>query len=482
VLDLEALLHQDEQHGDSRAIATRDTKLWREKIAPTLGPEGADDPGTVLRGWLDARRSTESAPMPGSWLVRGWKALGGVAVTLGLLFGFVVANGALFYAGQAPVNVLVFLAVTVGVQWVMLLWAAFVWISRGAREASSRALVVMADHAGRWLAALLEHLPGEQRARLRGEAAALRNLAGRNGELLRWPPLIALQSFGVMWNVGVLAALLLRVLATDVAFGWESTWSRGPGGMHTVAQTLSAPWHWFAPSASPTLTQVELSQFRYQEGIAGLDRAATAAWWPWLAGVIAVYGLLPRAVLLSWFTSRQRRTLQRVSFDEPRHKAAWRRIAGPVVKTEGSAHDDLAGQGLKTALAKARTTEPGGVLIASNLAAAREPIVHWVSAQLGWRVTAVEEVQIDFPSANDDALVRIGAVPRWLIAVPARFTAFAAFAQFLEALGKAGTAKEGYVLVVGPDATAPEEDWVRYWRDVLRAEAGNVAVIEFTTP
>lgn len=480
MLDLEALLHQDEQHGDSRAIAARDARLWREKIAPALSAEAADDPAAVLRSWLDARRPAESAPMPGSWLVHGWKALGGVALTLGLVLGFVVANGALFYAGKAPVNVLVFLAVTVGVQWLLLLWAAFVWISRGFRQASGRALVVLAEHAGRWLAAALEHLPGEQRMRLRGEAAALRNLAGRNGELLRWPPLIALQSFGVAWNVGVLAALLLRVLATDVAFGWESTWSRGPGGMHAVAQTLSTPWRWFAPAASPTLEEVERSQFRYQEGMAGLDRAATAAWWPWLAGVILVYGLAPRAVLLLWFTSCQRRALRRVSFDEPRHKAAWRRIVGPVVKTEGSAHDDLAGAGAETALAKARTTEPGCVLIASTLTTAREPIVNWVATQLGWRITAVEEVQIDFATANEGALARLGAVPRWIVAVPARLTAFAAFAQFLEALVKTCGAKaEGYVLVVGANG-APEEDWVRYWRDVLRNEARDVAVIGFT--
>lgn len=482
MLDLEALLHHDEQHGDPRAIATRDAQFWREKIAPALPVEVADDPSAVLRAWLEARRAADSSLMPGTWLVRGWRALGGVALTLGLVLGFVVANGALFYAGQAPVNVLVFLAVTVGVQWLMLLWAAFAWMARGFREASARALVALAEHAGHWLAAALEHLPGEQRARLRGEAAALRHLSGRNSELLRWPPLIALQTFGVAWNAGVLVALLLRALATDVAFAWETVWVSTPA-MHTVAHVLATPWCWLVPDACPTLAQVAASQFEHARGVVSLDHAATVAWSKWLVGVIVVYGLLPRAVLLLWFANRQRRALRRVSFDEPRHKAAWHRLTGPVVRAEPSAHDDLAAA-TPASLARARTSEPGCVLIASTLAAAREPIVNWVSTQLGWRITAVEEVQIDFPSGNADALARLGSAPRWIVAVPAPFTAFSAFAQFLKMLPEKS---EGYVLVVGriPESRnpgIPESEWLRYWRDVLRAEAPNVAVLDFTTP
>ncbi len=482
MLDFEALLHHDEQHGDSRVIAARDAQLWREAIAPALPAGAMDDPGAVLHRWLEARRVAEPGLlMPGSWIVRGWRALGGVALVAGLVFGFAVANAALFYAGSTPVNVLVFLAVTVGVQWLLLLWGAFVWISSGFRHASARVLVAITDSAGRWLAAVLEHLPGEQRMRLRGEAAALRHLAGRNGELLRWPPFIALQHFGVAWNAGALAALLLRVLATDVAFGWESTWANGPGGMHTVAHAVSAPWRWFAPGACPTLAQVEHSQFRYAKGLTAFDETASAAWWPWLAGAIVVYGLLPRAALLLWFASRQRRALSRVSFDEPRHKTVWHRLTGPVVRSESSPHHDTASGAPAAALAKARTSEPGSILIASVLAAAREPIEQWITSQLGWRVVGIEEVEIDFPSGNAAALARIGSAPRWIVAVPAPFTAFSAFAQFLNLLASTGKV-EGYVLVVGRDGTAPSDEWVRYWRDFLRTEAPGVAVLGFTTP
>ncbi|MEI9897669.1 MAG: hypothetical protein WDN28_28370 [Chthoniobacter sp.] len=61
-----------------------------------------------------------------------------------------------------------------------------------------------------------------------------------------------------------------------------------------------------------------------------------------------------------------------------------------------------------------------------------------------------EVVEIDLPSGNDEALARLAAAlpqaPRWLIAVPAPFTAFSAFTQFLarlSALSDASAKSEG---------------------------------------
>ncbi len=491
VLDFEALLHHDEQHSDARELAERDSRLWRERIEPTLNAEDLDQPEVVFHRWLDARRASEAgAVRPGTWLVNGWRALGLLATIGGLIAGAIVAGSALYYRGERPVNVAVFLGVTIGIQWLMLLWALIVWMARGFRAATSRTLSALFESLGRGLAGVLEHLSGEERQRLRGDAAALRHLAGRNADLLRWPPLIALQRFGVAWNLGVLAALLLRVLATDVAFGWESTWAKGPGTTHAIARTLAVPWTWFAPEACPTLEQVERSWFHYQSGMPALDRNAAAAWWTWLVGAIVTYGFLPRALFLGWTVAKLRGCLRRVSFEEPRHKAAWMRLAGPVVRgTRGTDESQLA-HAATAALADARKNEPGCLLISTPLVDTRAEVAQWVQTQLGWKLAYNGTIEPDFPSGNDRELQHLGAslaqAPRWIIAVPAPFTTFAAFSQVLDSIARSagnGAGNEGYVLVVGRDAAgraaAPDPEWFRYWRDFLREDSPTVAVFAF---
>ena len=226
---------------------------------------------------------------------------------------------------RGPVNVAIFLAITVGVQMAPLIaWSLLVIVSRQFSRAASHSGCSCASAAsiGQWLASALEHLSAPKRMRLRAEAATLRQLAGRNLQLLRWPPWLALQGFGISWNLGVLAALLARVVFTDVAFGWESTSAQGPDGMHALASAFAAPWTWFAPDACPNLQQVQHSWFHYQSGVAALDRAATASWWPWLIGFILVYGLLPRTALWLYFWTQSHAGLRKLMFDEPRHRAA----------------------------------------------------------------------------------------------------------------------------------------------------------------
>jgi hypothetical protein len=491
VLDFEALLHTDEG-ADPKALHDRDQRLFREHIAQSLSDRDAEDRSGVFHRWLEARRADKERPLlPGTWLVNGLRALGGIAVCAGLILGFSTAMAALYYSGSRPVNVSVFLAVTVFIQWVLLLWGLIVWVSRGFRQSASRALVRLASSMGTWLAGVTDHLPGDQRMRVQGEAAALRHLAGRNGELLRWPPILALQGFGIAWNIGVLAALLLRVIFTDVAFGWESTWARGPEAAYAITHTLATPWIWFAPEACPTLEQVRQSWFHYQSGVGVLDRAATASWWPWLVGMIVVYGLMIRLALLIWARLSLARALRAVDFHEPRHLEPWLRIGGRVIESERERIDEKAAP-VAGELARMSRTEaaPGSVLIDRSLAPVRDSLERWVEGSLGWKVTSSEVVEADYPSGNEQPMAAFGqalaSAPRWLLFLPAPFTAFAAVAQFLAA-AKARepqrTKVERGVVIVSLDGEGqvigPSAEWARYWRDFLRTESPDVAIIDW---
>ena len=234
VLDFESFVSEDKNTGDPEELKRRDARLWIEQVAPELGPEEIGDRKMVFLLWTRARRSKSTTTL-GLWLEHGWRILCGCGLVSGLVMAFVVAGGALYYTGERPVNIAVFLGITVGIQWLLLISAMSVTLVPGARIASERLLVRWSENFGLRLASVTEHLPVQKRMQLRARATALRKLAGRNLELLRWLPWMALQVFGIAWNVGVLAALLVRVVFTDIAFGWESTLAQSPAGVHRLA-------------------------------------------------------------------------------------------------------------------------------------------------------------------------------------------------------------------------------------------------------
>jgi hypothetical protein len=485
VLDFEALVAADERAPDPAAVAARDARLWNEQIAPQLSAEEATDRQVVFHRWVEARRH-ESEALPGKWFTTAWHWLTGTALICGLALGFVVASGALYYAGTRPVNVAVFLAVTVGVQWILLLWTLGVMLSGGVRAASQRLLVRAGESIGQALASAAGNFSGDKRLRLRAELATLRRLAGRNLQALGWAPLVSLQQFGVWWNLGVLAALLARVLFTDVGFGWESTVANSPDGMYALVHFLALPWATFAPNVCPTLQQVERSWFHYQSGVAALDRTAMASWWPWLVMVIGTYGLMPRAILRFYFQLRLAFSIRKVSFNEPRHRLAWQRLTGPVIRSDQPSSAEVHSDGTLIQPANAQV-DSLCLFVASPLAAARAEIEQWVIRQFRCRVAMAEIVEVDFPSANETALARLQAAsaeaPAWMVAVPAPFTAFAAFTQFLARMSEIAGSR-GFVLVVALDdhgkPVPPDAGWSRYWNDFMRAEAGDCAIVSFT--
>ena len=488
-LDFEALVVADERAADPAAIAARDARLWHEQIAPQLSVEEQADRSIVFHRWLEARRGSEM--LPGKWFTSALHWFNAGAILGGLVLGFAVASGALYYAGERPVNIAVFLALTVGVQWVLLLWTLVTILSSGIRATSQRLLARIGEGLGQLLASATGHLSGVQRLRLQADLTTLRQLSGRNLQPLVWTPLVALQSFGVFWNAGVLIALIARVVFTDVAFGWESTVANSPYGMHAIVQALATPWLLIGINFCPTLEQVEHSWFHYQSGMAALDRGATASWWPWLLLFVLVYGMFPRALLRTYFRTRLRLSMRQLSFDEPRHRAAWHRLTGPLIQSNRPPHEGALPHDAAAIPKAAAQAEAGCVLVASSLAGVRAEVEQWVTRHLGWRLACSEVVEIDYPSGNDDALARFAAaLPQaacWLVVVPAPFTAFSAFTQFLarvDKLAESTPKSAGFILVIALDEqgkpATPNAEWARYWSDFLRAEATGCATLNYT--
>jgi hypothetical protein len=132
------------------------------------------------------------------------------------------------------------------------------------------------------------------------------------GEAQKWSLLVASQLFAVSFYGAALAAAALLVVATDLAFGWSTTWDAiDAHRLHGAAELLASPWSRWLPDAVPSAALIEQTQyFRGAGGFAG-NAPRSAAWWRFLLVCMACYGLAPRAALLAFAGWRQRAALRR---------------------------------------------------------------------------------------------------------------------------------------------------------------------------
>ena len=106
--------------------------------------------------------------------------------------------------------------------------------------------------------------------------------------------------FGVFFSTGALASLVFMVTTRDIAFGWATTIDVSSKAVYNFLSAISL-WKVFFPSATPTLSLVEISHFaRLGSGLTKeqIDSAILLGqWWKFLAFSILLYGVVFRAVL-----------------------------------------------------------------------------------------------------------------------------------------------------------------------------------------
>jgi len=470
VLDFEYLLASDAS-GDDDALRARDRAIFDQKIAPQLGDTARDDRRGIFQHWLNSRRSSER-DLPGAHFRASWQTLLTLAALLGLGIGVSLTTGLLHYRGDEPVNVAWFFAATVGVQWLLLV-AAFVWwvLRRTTGVLDDFRPLRSLLSALLWaLSAGLRRLPGEQRDRVRATLATISHRREIYGSLATWPLLVITQLFGVCFNLGVLATLLLQVALSDVAFGWQSTLRTSPEEAFHLVSTIAAPWS-ALPNPHPTFDQVVASRFAYSAGIQPLSQAAMAAWWPFLCYAVAAYGLLVRALLFVWAITGLRGALRAIPFDYQGCNALLRRLTGPVFQAQSETAELQI-----PAEAEAKATHLAGsslVLLAEELAIDAAMLTPFLHANFGWQLSKILPVQIDHPSGNASALEEIHALaPRpagIVIGIPARRAPIKAIALFLQKVVAASGGAETLVLLFGSrdgDGFAPvdDEDFA-HWRN-----------------
>jgi len=351
LIDLEYLLLLDdtviEEEGQD-ALRRRDRDIYLHLIESEGEAEEKLNPPLLLNKWLKSRQKKlaeqdDGAPLPGKL----WGELYGVfrwgLLLLGLISGTGLAFSFLAYSGSEPVNVSVYLGLFVGVQ--VLLLALF-----GA--ASLYRLLLRLDLHSSVLYVLLSRLiarvvlklrgyagnklNGRQRLQMASAMGLVREKAHTHGSLFLWPMFSLIQILALGFNMGVLAATLLKVMGADIAFGWQSTLQVSEQFVFTLVKSIALPWSWFIPVniAYPSLAQIEGSQMVLKEGIYHLATQDLVSWWPFLCLAVLFYGLLPRLALFFIGLSGERRSLARLQFRRTAHRQLLQRMTTPRVSSQ----------------------------------------------------------------------------------------------------------------------------------------------------
>jgi len=183
----------------------------------------------------------------------------------------------------------------------------------------------------------LKGLQGSKRGSLEAVTGLIRGKRQVYGALFYWPVFILSQIFGVGFNVGALAATLLKVVGSDIAFGWQSTIQFSAQAVFRLVKIIALPWSWIVPAdvAYPSLSQIEGSHMVLKEGIYHLTTLDLVSWWPFLALAVFTYGLAPRLILLGTGLIFQKRALSRIDLGRAACTRLLHRMTTPRVSTEG---------------------------------------------------------------------------------------------------------------------------------------------------
>jgi len=306
-----------------QALAASPSPTEAEKralAAAIAGASGAAQKHSGWRIWLETRRQV--AP-----LQTGRKFLNTLhAVTTGMAFLAITAGAStvlgLWDRARGGINVSLFLALILGIQWLVLLGALLAGILH---RKTGEAFTVFQG----WLAALARKFSGEKDAvwwrRLMEETQARKALL--------WLLARSVQTIGVSFNLGALGALAGLIMFHNVGFYWETTTEDTMrSGLERTVKILSTPWAAIDRASVPdafTIGETRLTSTSPHHLPPG-----PREWWRFLLWSVVLWGMAPRWILRGACAWQERRALKAFEFESRHHRAAWRTWFGGDARSE----------------------------------------------------------------------------------------------------------------------------------------------------
>jgi hypothetical protein len=349
LVDLEYFFQKDANQ-PLDTLHQRDRAIYLYHIAPSLQTKGdfaASNRRAAIYHWLNQRRESERTKEPDAFLPGdAFSEIHAVFSRLILFIGFLTGLGLTFsllsYQGKAPLNVASYWGILVLSQVLLLLILAILSMLRFRRRLLKKNPLIISI-LGRLLitsvlkakTGLLKPFSAAQKNSFKTAIGIGRRQKTIYGSVFFWPLFLLIQQFGIGFNSGVLFATLIRVLSSDLAFGWQSTIQVSSHAVYQIVRLIALPWSWFIapPMAHPTLAQIIGSKLILKDGIYHLVTRDLVSWWPFLCFSVLVYGMLPRILLFALAVFMRKRKLGQLRFDHFDADRLMYRLETPLIKT-----------------------------------------------------------------------------------------------------------------------------------------------------
>ncbi|MFA6013141.1 MAG: DUF2868 domain-containing protein [Desulfobacteraceae bacterium] len=350
LMDFEYFLYRYENISDHTVSHDHERILYLNQIKPILDqhPEHRHDRRFIFKTWLDSRRNIEEPshdkPLPGAVFRQVYGFVAFLCVIIGFFMGTGLCLSFLTYHGREPLNVSSYLGIFVLSQVFLVLVAVYFLIAtkifhRDLPFSLIRFLLwnLMIKLMGSIGKKTAGHLSRETISRFESAWGIVKGKSRCYGNLFPWHLFILTQTFAVCFNIGIITATLLRVLGSDLAFGWQSTVQLSSHAVYGVVRFVSLPWSFAVNEhlAHPSLAQIEGTRMILKDGITRLATEDLVSWWPFLCFCVVAYGLVPRLVLLASAVVMKKKALDRIRFENMACDMLMLKLTNPAVETRG---------------------------------------------------------------------------------------------------------------------------------------------------
>lgn len=211
-------------------------------------------------------------------------------------------------------NVWILLAVTLGLQWLLIIISIlgyFLW----------RKWAGSLSFLQNIISALIKKFGG---------VASPRMTTGEYKKVWVWRLTRIIQAGGIAYNAGLIIGLFGCLWFLKVGFYWETSLAQfGGESLKSLTAFLSSPTGQYLPSAEAidytNLAATTRDNSQLGQSISTRDQAFTS-WRLFFFAALAIWGLLPR--ILFWIGSiiLEHRSCAKLSFQESHHRTLWRDI------------------------------------------------------------------------------------------------------------------------------------------------------------
>lgn len=287
-----------------------------------LSYKGSPNPRILLHAWVLFRRSQHQSTdtLPGLTVERLYNVVCVTLFVLGLLTGIGLGWGLLAYAGADAVNLLLTLAVLVGLPFLLTIISFLLNVFPAYQDRSRRLMDRMIR--------ILKRISGFARRTgmmdkshddaVNGSLAQIKDHSSRYAVLVRWMISIPIQIRALGFHLGIFIAVLWRGVVQDLAFGWQTSLRLNAEQIFQWAWDIA--WPWRALISPPTLAQVEGSRVVLKEGLTSLNNSDLIAWWPYICCAVLAYGVVTRLAMLVYVLIRRRLATLNLSFSDSRSR------------------------------------------------------------------------------------------------------------------------------------------------------------------